>query len=334
MRIAKFLTPLLGYAFAAAALVWAFYDVELSQLFGETRYIDWSWVALALVVDMAGWVTQGLRWKILLRPVGKVSVIRATQGVFAGQFANQVLPVRLGELVRAFIASRWLTTEFNAIIPSVFLERLLDSVWSGVALGFVWMMVPLPKKIMHTGGILGAFIAAGTVFFFYTVIKRNRRGAPEAGGSRGKIRPVTRFLDKITSRIGDIGFSLVLFEALGLSVLYLTLKAVSFALLVKAYGLPISFFAGILVFFIVHLGTIIPNSPGNVGVFQFFTILGLILFGIDKTTATGFSIVIFVLWGVPHWVLGFLSMKYSGIKLRTVRKEIRVLQDTLFAGSR
>jgi len=58
----------------------------------------------------------------------------------------------------------------------------------------------------------------------------------------------------------------------------------------RAYGLGLSFWVGAAVFLILHFGTALPNAPSNVGTYQFFTVLGLTLFGIDKTTATGFSV--------------------------------------------
>ena len=74
-------------------------------------------------------------------------------------------------------------------------------------------------------------------------------------------------------------------------------------------------------FLVVHLGTVVPGAPANVGTYQFFTVLGLTLFGVDKGTAAGFSLVVFALLTVPLWAIGFWALGRSGVTLTDVRAE-------------
>lgn len=73
---------------------------------------------------------------------------------------------------------------------------------------------------------------------------------------------------------------------------------------------------------IVHLGTTIPSAPSNIGTYQFFCVIGLMIFGIDKTTATGFSVIVFVVLTVPLWVIGLIAINRTGMKLKDIRAEI------------
>jgi hypothetical protein len=82
-----------------------------------------------------------------------------------------------------------------------------------------------------------------------------------------------------------------------------TPKASMLACLIK-----LSIGAAAIVFLVIRLGTALPNAPANVGSFQFFTVLGLRLFGEEKTVAAGFSIVYFLALTVPLWVLGLLAI--------------------------
>lgn len=90
----------------------------------------------------------------------------------------------------------------------------------------------------------------------------------------------------------------------------------------QACGLQLSFWAGAVVLLIVHIGTAIPNAPSNVGTYQFFTVVGLQLFGIDKTLATGFSVVVFIVLTIPLWVLGLFAIARSGMTLSFIRNEV------------
>ena len=101
------------------------------------------------------------------------------------------------------------------------------------------------------------------------------------------------------------------------------MQAAAFWLVMTAYGMHLSFWVGAAVLLIVHFGTAIPNAPSNIGTYQFFTVLGLSFFGIDKTTAAGFSVAVFIILTVPLWVLGLLAVNGSGLSLRSIRGEIR-----------
>ena len=54
---------------------------------------------------------------------------RATQAIYVGLFASEIAPMRLGELVRAYLASRWIARPFAAVVPSMLVERLIDGIW-------------------------------------------------------------------------------------------------------------------------------------------------------------------------------------------------------------
>lgn len=77
---------------------------------------------------------------------------------------------------------------------------------------------------------------------------------------------------------------------------------------------------------IVRLGTAIPGAPSNIGTYQFFCVVGLTLFGVDKTLATGFSVVVFFLLTLPLWALGLLAVSRSGTTLPALRDQIRKLR--------
>jgi uncharacterized membrane protein YbhN (UPF0104 family) len=103
-------------------------------------------------------------------------------------------------------------------------------------------------------------------------------------------------------------------------------QILSFWTLTLSYGFHLSFWAGAAVLLIIVLGTAIPNAPANVGSFQFFCVLGLTLFGVDKTAAAAFSLVVFFLFAIPFWGIGFLALSYSGMTFSTIRSEIKRLQ--------
>ena len=95
----------LGYALAAACLVWAFHDVKLEPLWRDAGRIEWPWMALAVVFDVLSYVCQGARWAVLLRRQGRITALQTTRAVYAGLFVNELLPLRVGEALRAWYES-------------------------------------------------------------------------------------------------------------------------------------------------------------------------------------------------------------------------------------
>ena len=102
-------------------------------------------------------------------------------------------------------------------------------------------------------------------------------------------------------------------------------QALAFWLVMRGCGLRFSFWIGAAVYLIVHLGTAVPNAPANVGSYQFFTVVGLALFGVDKATATAFSLVVFALLTLPLLLLGFVAISASGTSFGKLRQEVQQL---------
>jgi glycosyltransferase 2 family protein len=90
----------------------------------------------------------------------------------------------------------------------------------------------------------------------------------------------------------------------------------------KAYGLPLSFLSAVVVLLVINLGVSLPNAPANVGSYQFFCVLGLSVFQVEKSSAAGFSIFAFLALTLPVVVVGFGAFLRSGLTLGTIREQI------------
>lgn len=321
----RFIQQAFGYLLAAACLVWVIYDIRPGELVQSLTNIQWRWVALAIFFDIASYVCQGWRWQLLLRPVGDIRVLHTTHAIYVGLFTNEVLPMRFGELVRSYLVSRWIPTRFSSVIPSLIVERFFDGVWLAVLIGVTAMFVPLPKELLKAGDTLGAIVLAATALFLYVVYRKRdeatERPAKGAGGWK-PFRLLKSFLAGLEKGIRAIGFSKPFYAAFAVSLIFLLGQILAFWLIMLAYGLWFSFWIGTVVLLIVHLGTAIPNAPANVGTYQFFVVVGLTLFGVDKTLAAGFSFVVFFLLTVPLWIIGSFALSRTGMNLSSIRREI------------
>jgi hypothetical protein len=82
------------------------------------------------------------------------------------------------------------------------------------------------------------------------------------------------------------------------------------------------FLSALVVLLVINIGVSLPNAPANVGSYQFFCVLGLSIFQIEKTKAAGFSIFAFLAMTLPFLVLGFAAVLRSGMSVRSMREQV------------
>jgi uncharacterized protein (TIRG00374 family) len=297
-------------------------------MWAAVRELRWGPVALAVVVDVLSYVTQGLRWRLLLRPVGHVSWLEATQAIYAGLFASEVLPMRPGELLRAYAVGRRLGTGVSAVLPSIMVERLFDGVWLVAGLGLTALLVPLPPDGVRAANVLGVLILLATALFVLVVADAPRgrsSGPPPVRNRNGAARSaIVEWLDRLRWGASAIGVGRATWLAFGLSLVLLAGQSLAFWLVVRAYGLNVNVWDAAATLLIVHLGTAVPNAPANVGTYQFFCVVGLMLFGVARPAAAGFSMVVFVILTAPLWVLGSAALARTGVSLAALRRSRRL----------
>ena len=218
-----------------------FHDVSLGSMLESVRDVRWTWVGVAIAIDILSYVTQGLRWRLLLMPVGELPWIDATRAIYAGLFASEVLPMRPGEVLRAVLVSRRLNAPVSAVVPSILVERLFDGVWLAMGMGIAAILVPLPVGLRRAGDVFGVLILVATAAFLYEALwVRDRHAAEKAGAASEPPGRVERF----RRRFREIGRRRETYVAFGLSLLFLVGQATAFWLVAIAYdGLHLGFWA-------------------------------------------------------------------------------------------
>ncbi len=137
-RVPRWFIPALGYAISIAALIWVY------------RGFDWGEQLAAASGHRlaAGDLSRLLRTLLStlsrrgagISSSGRLifSNCRSTvQAIYIGLFANEVLPLRSGEVIRCYLLARWNELHVSVVLSSALIERLLDGAW--LALGF-WVI--------------------------------------------------------------------------------------------------------------------------------------------------------------------------------------------------
>lgn len=313
MRLSgRIVRPVLGSLIGLAGLVWIFKDLRFGELYRDIAGMRWVWIVPAVACDALGYLVQGARWALLLRPAGRLSALRATQAIYAGLFVNEILPMRMGEIVRSWIVAGWLKVSVMRVVPSMAAERLFDGLWLGAYIGVVAIFVTLPEALVRAADILGVGVLAAAALFLVLILWPQRA---EGATPRVPRNRLARGLTRLRAEALLLGHSPAFYLALAVSALPQALEALAFWFVLRAYGIPLSLWAGLAAALILRLGTVIPSAPGNVGTWQLVCVLALTLLGVDKQRAAAFSLVAFVILTVPLWAIGWSALTRSGLSL-------------------
>ncbi|MFY9529644.1 MAG: lysylphosphatidylglycerol synthase transmembrane domain-containing protein [Candidatus Acidiferrales bacterium] len=312
---------LLGYGLALICLVWVLHDIHISRALRDFANVNWKWVLLGMMFDVLSYYIQAVRWKFLLHPFGRVKLSHAVRAVFAGLFANLAFPLRPGELLRSYLLSKTEDIKLGRVLGSVGVERLIDLVVATASLTIVSLFVDLPtrfKKAADTMGVVALVLLAivvGVILYLEFRLQKNECIESNSRRFPGKLMAALIGLHAMST-------SPSFYPAVLFSLLMPFLQILALWSMMKSYGLGLPFLAAVVVLLVINIGVSLPNAPANVGSYQFFCVLGLSVFQVDKTSAAGFSIFAFLALTFPFVILGFAALLRSGLSPRTLREQV------------
>jgi len=314
---------LLGYGLAIVCLAWVLRYFHVVSFLREMAEVDWKWVLLGMAFDVISYGIQGLRWKFLLTPFGRVKVTHSIRAVYAGLFTNLVFPLRPGEFLRSYLLSNSESITIGRVLGSVGIERLVDLVVATAALAVVSLFVELPRRFQKAADTLGivtlVLVTILVLLILYLEIKLGGNTEPTVARRRLPGKAMGALMD-----LHSMGTAPSFYAAVLTSLLIPACQVLGLWAMMRAYGhgLNLSFLAAVVVLLVINLGVSLPNAPANVGAYQFFCVLGLSVFDIEKTTATNFSVFAFVALTLPFAFLGFVALVRSGLSFRSMREKV------------
>jgi uncharacterized protein (TIRG00374 family) len=241
-------------------------------------------------------VCRSLRWNNLLAPLG----VRVPAGPLlaissVGFMAIVALPARLGELVRPGLLRQRGEVSASAALGTIAIERIVDGLLISLfVFGALfslrgpdspgWMMPTAYAALALFTAALVFIIAAmrspdATVRFSLRVSLLPKLAPRLALTIDHKLRDMIRGFDVLRDRSNLAKF-------VAWSIIYWGANGAGVWVLARAFGLPLSPVGAYAVMGLIAVGITLPNSPGMVGQFQWFTLLGLTLYlGPDANTS-------------------------------------------------
>ena len=310
----------IGLLISAVFLYLAFRGQDFDEIWRALRQANYWYVIPAVALYFVGVYLRAFRWAWVLRGVNRLSTRFLFSVVVIGYMANNVLPLRAGELVRSYVLSTRTGMRKTSILATIAVERLFDGltmlVFILVASIFIGLTDQLEAVTLIAAGLFGALIVM--LLILTTSTAREvliRRGLP--------ILPVVvreraeRMLESVFAGLSVLRRKNDLVAVAGLSFVAWLFEASMYLLIAIGFGLEIGVAAILLVTAVANLATLIPSSPGYVGPFEAGVLLPLVgAIGIQREIALSYAIVVhaalylpITLWGLGYWWRESLSWR-------------------------
>jgi len=312
-RLPRWVPQAFGYALSIASLAWVLHGYDMGQIMPAVASLDLRWVLLSVVLDLTVYVVHGWRWNTLLAPVARLPFWRTVQSIYIGLFANEVLPLRTGEVIRCYLLAHWNNLRLSLAFASAAIERLFDGFWMVAAFALTAALVTLPGYLVDLVQIVTGLLVVGAALLAFVVIHKQK------AHSLARESRWASTLRHLVEGLHSMGNWHTFSRTAMVSLLYLVVQILSVWALMHAYGLDLSVLAATGVMTVLRFGTVIPSAPGNLGLFQASTVLALTLFEVERTDAKTFSFIMFVVLTLPLLLGGALAVALSGLNLREIR---------------
>jgi hypothetical protein len=273
---------------------------------------------------------RSYRWGIILNPIERISQKVLFPITAVGLMAVVLLPMRMGEFGRPYLVSKRSEIGMSSALGSIVLERVFDGLTLMLFLLLTTYFAKLPRWAYQTGLSIMIFFVLILFFLVLLIFKREYilrwvgfllKRFPDRI-EKALMRMLTSFADGLkvlpdTKRvILLVILSILVWLSMGLCI-YLLFYSFHF-------GLPL--IAAYVVLVLTALGIMAPTAPGFVGNFHLFCVIALTLFGIPKTGALSFAIVLhFIQVGLVGIMgLAFIPLiKIPFFELFLVKKQIQ-----------
>jgi len=320
VRGRKIVRSLVGSLLGAFCLVLALRHVRIGQLEQALGSIHFAWVYVALCTFALEYSARIERWKRMLRHEN--SAIRwrdCACPLLAGYATNNVLPFRVGDILRTFAFNHFLGATPGVVVATLILERILDVLVLSSLVYCVSTVLGSADphfRAIESSLLIAIFVSGIAILFFPRLL----------GPIFALLSQVLRsFAPKLAERaLPEFRKSIDTFTAIVRRQELITLLALTAAgwlcegsiFWFSAKALPSLSFpnASWVAFPMGVIATLIPSSPGSLGTFEFFVMLAMTTRGNSASAAAAYAFLVHLLISLPPIITGGLCLLFGAAR--------------------
>lgn len=309
---------LLGTAVSVILLVLVFRNTDWGEMLAALQAANYGLLGLAIFVTFLGVVVRAFRWRALFWPENPLSTSGLFDAVNVGYLANNLLPARAGDVLRAYFAGEWAGTSVTHALSTTVVERVVDILLIVALLFALLPFLPLPPALVEAGLLVGgAFVAASLVMVVLSLQRERGRRLLAAF-----LRLVPRldagvWSERLISLLD--GFAILrapgpLARVLGWSILIWIEGIMVYVLTFRAFGLGgLSPAVAVLTICAAALGMALPSAPSAAGVFHGAAFAVLVAFSVPDDLARTVAVALHAINFLTLTLMGFWSLARRGL---------------------
>jgi uncharacterized protein (TIRG00374 family) len=292
-------------------------------------------VVIGLVVGLT-WV-RARRWRLLLRKVKEVRTALLFRAISIGFMTNYMVPIRLGELVRAYLVGTREEFSRTSAFATVVVERVLDIFSSMLIAMGVFLFVLAPDRaayphIFQSAAAASLALAVFGVALIWMVKYRTTWMTAWVRALVGRSSPqLARDLSDLVAAfaegVGTAGGIPDLVRIAIYTIVWWVGTVLGIALLGRGFNLGLPWEAYWVVVLALAFGFSVPSAPGFVGTFHYFVMVGLFLFDVPPSLALSYAVVLHAVNILPFFVLGPIFAWWEGLTLGSLTRRQDALVD-------
>jgi len=333
---------LVGLGVTLASLAWVLNGVDFRQVGRDIARAN-LWVLVLPSVPtyvLALWV-RALRWRHLTDALAPVEPRLLFRAVALGFMANNLFPLRLGELIRAFVLARDTGLSSGAVFGTVIVERMLDA---AVIMGLAALVLGIGGAQalgIDARALLPPLVALALVPTFFVAALRL---APERVialvarpvgwlGSAGIQERVEGVLRQVAAGLGSLrGGSHLGWIAFHSLVIWLVLAPIPFAAALLSLQIDLGSAARLAAAsftLLVWIGAAValPSAPGFFGPYHAACWLALRPFGVPKELALALGTLAHAVFWLTTTGLGLVVLRFRRTSLEALQAAARTSKD-------
>lgn len=308
---------LVGVAITVLCLIVIARQINLGEVLRAIEAFEWPYLALGVASLSFGYALRIFRWSLMLQASGATTKWRNCSAPFLGSIAlNNVLPLRLGDVVRALVFPLAIGISRTTATSSLLMERLIDlltllgCLLIGVLATQAAHVPPVITKsaivlaITATVLMLAGFLFSGRLSRSFHRIAHTSTGAAREGHLHRLLVVMSHLLDSFEA----MSRPRVLIAVIGISMLVWVGESGLFYFLLLGFGLDATPAIAVVVMAIATLSTLVPSAPGYIGPFHLAAFTAITMLGGTSAQAGSYAVLSHLALWLPTTIAGAIAI--------------------------
>jgi glycosyltransferase 2 family protein len=311
-RRSSVLRAAVGIAISVVAFAVILRQVDLARTGEVLATAAPGWVVFMLAMTTLDLLFRAWRWQRLLAPIHVVPYPRMLAYLGVGYVANNVLPARLGELVRSHYLGDREGISRTTTLGTVVVERVVDTAMV-VAIAATAIVVLQVRGLVANAVLVGfAFVGLLVLAIAFLILAHRLPGAARVTALADRWPRIQDLVGKLRGGLAVAGKPRTLGEALALSACAWTATTLGFAAGAQAVGVQLTLAQAALLASGTALATAVPAGPGNLGTFDLAAATIAQTLGVPVNTAFAIALLTHASTLLVTTVLGSIALLRLG----------------------